>query len=151
MAKDTGTRYFTPSCSASKYRNIGGGSFWIFNPIANINNYDDRELHDASLVVLFEKGANSILFCGDASDWALDCVRNQFEIAKVHILHASHHASINGANLEFIQEAAPNNTIISTASGVYENVPHRIALRRYRENTERDVIRTDTNGTIVFS
>lgn len=63
------------------------------------------------------------------------------------ILHASHHGSINGANLDFIKSANVKYTMISRESGVHGNVPHPSALRRYRDNTENDVRRTDVDGS----
>ena len=66
------------------------------------------------------------------------------------ILHASHHGSINGANLEFIKKAKVNETIISTQSGVHQNVPHPTALSRYRSYSEKGVYRTDVDGTLAL-
>jgi len=103
------------------------------------------------LVFNVRKGDMTIMFTGDASDKALERVTNHFNLNTKHILHASHHGSINGAYLEFIKKVNPNYTIVSTKSGVYSNVPHPTALQRYKTYTKKHVRRTDVNGTRTFT
>lgn len=148
-AKNKGASYYKLYRSDKTYTR-GGATFQILNPATTINSRDGRELHDASLVIHISKGNDTLLFCGDASDSALDEVMSFCELEKVHILHASHHGSLNGANLAFIKKVSPDYTIISTESGVYENVPHSTALARYREHTKKAVRRTDTDGSSFF-
>ena len=62
-------------------------------------------------------------------------------------IHASHHASLEGANLDFVKKCNAQYTLISTASGKYENVPHPTALKRYKDNTVHDVRRLDVDGS----
>lgn len=145
-----GALRYSPSRSSQVYDTIGGASFRILNPVKNINDYETRELHDASLVIEVSIGRSRVLFCGDASDWALDRVRETYYISSAYILHASHHGSLNGANLEFVKEVSPEYTIVSTKSGVHENIPHPTALSRYRSYSRKAVYRTDTDGTQVF-
>jgi beta-lactamase superfamily II metal-dependent hydrolase len=42
-------------------------------------------------------------------------------------------------------------TMISTASGVHDNVPHPTALKRYQDNTSEVVYRTDVDGSWKFT
>ena len=147
--KEQGAKSYTPYASSSVYDTIGGAKFYIFAPYRGINNHETREVHDGNLIVKMVKGNNSILFGGDASDYAWDKAREKYSLS-CHILHASHHGSINGANLEAIKEASPNYTIISTKSGVYDNVPSETALQRYRRYTKKAVRRTDIDGTRRF-
>ncbi|HSA07101.1 MAG TPA: MBL fold metallo-hydrolase [Candidatus Gastranaerophilales bacterium] len=149
-----GAKRYTSTRTEKIYDIIGGYEFYILNPVANINSVETRELHDASLVVMVKKvnsNKDKMIFCGDTSDWALDRVREKYNISGANILHASHHGSINGANIDFIKETSPNYTIVSTRSGVYSNVPSDVALQRYRSYTNKAVRRTDTDGTRVFS
>jgi beta-lactamase superfamily II metal-dependent hydrolase len=67
------------------------------------------------------------------------------------ILRASHHGSINGAQLDFIKKCNADYTVISTESGVHESVPHPTALQRYRDNTKKKVYRTDQDGTLTWT
>lgn len=122
--KKNGTRVYKSSRTSGVYDTVGGKDIQILNPAININDYKTRELHDASLVF----AVDNLIFTGDASDYALDQVLDKYDLESFHILHASHHGSINGANIDFIKKVNPNYTIISTKSGVHSNVPHNTAL-----------------------
>lgn len=96
-------KLYHPTRSTKDYDTVGGAKFQILSPKKNINDKDTRELHDASIVFTVRKGSMNIIFTGDASDWALKEVTNYFALKSKHVLHASHHGSINGAYLEFIK------------------------------------------------
>ena len=127
-----------------------GLQFWLIGPEQTIASSDTREIHDASLIIKADLGTRHCCFAGDASDTLLEYVANNTTHYCDDILHASHHGSLNGAHLEFIKKAKAAFTVISTESGVYENVPHPTALQRYRENTASTVYRTD-QGTIKWA
>jgi len=146
-----GAKIYHPSRSTEIYDTVGGAHFQFLNPKKNINNDSTRELHDASLVFTVRKGTMDLMFAGDASDQALEGICNHFTLNKRHILHASHHGSLNGAYLDFIKKINPNYTIVSTKSGVYTNVPSSTAMQRYRAHTKKAVRRTDIDGTRVFT
>jgi beta-lactamase superfamily II metal-dependent hydrolase len=124
-----------------------GVKFEIIGPDYDIANSSTRELHDASLVIKAILGDRNCLFAGDASDSNLEFVADNTTNYCNDILHASHHGSINGAQLDFIKKANVKYTLISTKSGVHENVPHPTALQRYKNHTQNDVRRTDVDGT----
>ena len=149
-----GTQVWAPFRQASfesAWWETNGIKFEIIGPHQYIANSDTRELHDACLVIKAIIGSRACLFAGDASD------ANLAEIAKTtsnfcnDILHASHHGSINGADLSFIKKCNAKYTVISTQPGVYENVPHQTALQRYADNTSQKVYRTDVNGSLVWT
>jgi len=142
---------YHPTRSAENYDTVGGANFHFYGPKKNINDESTRGIHDASLLFTVRKGTMSITFTGDASDWAQEEALNFFDLKQKHVLHASHHGSINGANLEFIKKINPNYTIISTKSGVHDNVPHATALQRYRSHSRKAVRRTDMDGTRIFT
>lgn len=126
---------------------------WMIGPVRHIATKTTRELHDASLVFLL-KNTNSLRRCcftGDASDESLNWIAKNTTNYCEDILHASHHGSINGADLDFIKNANPLETIISTKSGVYDNIPHPTAIDRYKSNTKGQTLRTDLTGTISMS
>lgn len=154
LVEKLNAKVYTPTRKEGIYDTIEGYDFYILNPVSNINSIDTRELHDACLVVSIQKQSSTkdkTIFCGDVSDWALDKVIEKYDVGGTNILHASHHGSINGANLDFIKAVSPNYTIISTKSGVHENVPHSTAIQRYKSYTTKSVKRTDTDGTQSFS
>lgn len=127
-----------------------GIKFEIIGPHPSVANSDTREIHDASLVIKAILNERKCLFAGDASDANLEYIANHTSNYCNDILHASHHASINGANLEFIKKANANYTVISTKDGVYESAPHPTALRRYSDYTKQKVYRTDVSGTLKW-
>lgn len=121
---------------------------YMLGPEKNIAKEEKRELHDASLVFLVEANNKKVTFTGDASDKLLNWIANNTTNYCNDILHASHHGSINGADLDFIKNANIKDTIISTKSGVYSSVPDSTALQRYRSYTKNEVYRTDTSGSL---
>ena len=145
-----GTKLYKPfrqKTFEKPYWEINGVKIEIIGPHEHIATSDTREIHDASLVISAYLGNRRCLFAGDASDTNLNEIANTTCNYCNDILHASHHGSINGADLDFIKKANIDHTLISTASGVHDNVPHPTALQRYRNYTKHDVRRTDVDGT----
>lgn len=138
------TRRF--SCSKNSTMTLSGCTFRVLGPRKDVNSNETRECHDACLVVWVATPANSFIICGDASDSELDQITVDWKLSACTVLRASHHGSINGANLEFVKAASPGDTIISTKSGVFENVPSDTALQRYDRHSTK-VFRTDIDGT----
>lgn len=129
----------------------GEAQFWILGPSQTITTSDTRKLHDASLVVHAKLNGRRCLFTGDASDENLEDVAANANNICNDILHASHHGSIEGASLTFVKACNATYTVISTESGVYDNVPHPTALRRYKENSSKIVYRTDVDGSLKWT
>lgn len=153
--KDEGTKVYAPYRQADfeePWWDQGAVKFFMLGPTKEVAESDIRELHDASLVVHAKLGdKRRCLFTGDASDASLggiaECTKNMCG----DILHASHHGSLLGADLGFVKKCAPQYTVVSTKSGVYENVPSDIGLRRYRDHTAVKVYRTDVDGNLSWS
>lgn len=151
--KSKGASLYSPFRQESfdkPYWIVAGLKFYMIGPIKSIAKSETRELHDACLVITIELKDRKTVFPGDSSDTSLNYIANNTKGICGDILHASHHGSINGADLDFIKKASPKYTVISTASGVHENIPHPTAIKRYKDNTTEEVYRTD-NGTITFS
>lgn len=129
-------------------RTFSGCLFHVLGPRQDVNSSATRECHDACLVTWVGAQANRFVICGDASDTELELVRADWNLSSATILRASHHGSMNGANLDFIKAVSPIDTIVSTESGVIQSVPHPTALQRYRDHSIK-VVRTDLNGTYV--
>jgi beta-lactamase superfamily II metal-dependent hydrolase len=126
----------------------GEVDFEILAPFEDLAKSDTRELHDACLVVGVYAGKRRFLVCGDASDASLNKLAKNTTNYCNDLLRCSHHASIDGADLDFVKRANAEWTVISTACGMHDNVPHPTVLARYRENTKQKVFRTDTDGTV---
>ena len=129
-----------------------GLQIWMIGPEKSIATSETRELHDASLVFTVKNKATGrrCCFTGDASDKSLNWIASNTNNYCNYILHASHHGSINGADLDFIKKANIDTTIISTKSGVHDNVPHPTALSRYKSYSKNEYQRTDVKGTIIW-
>ncbi len=149
-----GTKTYTPYRQSSWNQPFWNASknvkFWVLGPESNLATASTRELHDASLVVTGSLGKRKCVFTGDASDKNLKYIAANTEGFCSDILHASHHASINGADLSFIKKCNAHYTVISTKTGVHQNLPHPTAIRRYNDNTADVVYRTDIDGTIYW-
>ena len=150
-----GTKQYKPFRQAEfkgSWWEVLGIKIWMLGPAKQIAASEKRELHDASLVFTAQTpNKNKCLFTGDASDTSLNWISKNTKNMCDDILHASHHGSKEGADLEFIKKSNADYTIISTESGVYQNVPHPSALRRYENYTKKKVYRTDKDGTISFN
>ena len=143
-----GTKLYRPYRQDSwdkPYWSPDGLKFWMLGPYKSTAMSQTRKLHDACLVFRADMGARQCTFTGDASDENLADVATIDNICD-DILHASHHASIEGANLDFVKKCKAKWTVISTASGKYDNVPHPTALERYQSNSANGVWRTDIDG-----
>jgi beta-lactamase superfamily II metal-dependent hydrolase len=133
------------------YWTIDGLKFWMLGPQKPAATCDTRELHDACLVFRSDLGQRKCTFTGDASDCNLNGIANSTTNICNDILHASHHGSLNGAELDFIKKCNIEQTLISTACGVHSNLPDPVALKRYADNTKGEVYRTDTGGTWTWT
>jgi beta-lactamase superfamily II metal-dependent hydrolase len=144
LIPDANSRY---TCTKGAEAIFSGCKFVVLGPRKEINQDDTRKCHDGCLVIWISTPANKFAVCGDASDSELDQIRVDWDLSSCTVLRASHHGSINdGANLEFIKAVSPRDTIISTESGVFDNVPSSVAIQRYKSYSKK-VFRTDTDGT----
>jgi beta-lactamase superfamily II metal-dependent hydrolase len=132
------------------YWTVDGLKFWMLGPKKSTATSETRELHDACLVFRVDLGTRTCTFTGDASDANLAGVATIDNICD-DILHASHHGSLQGANLDFVKKCKAKWTLISTATGKYENVPHPTALKRYTDNSVEGVWRTDIDGSCKWT
>ena len=152
--ENKGTKIYTPYRQDDfdkPWWSLGEVKFWMLGPERSIAQKDTRELHDACLVIHAKIGERRCLFTGDASDISLEYVANNTTNICNDILHASHHGSLEGAFLPFIKKCKMDYTVISTKSGVYQNIPHPTALRNYREHTKKIVYRTDVEGSLKWT
>ncbi len=151
--KGNGTKVFTPYRQESwdkPYWAPDGLKFWMLGPKKSTAASETRELHDACLVFRADMSSRVCTFTGDASDANLADVATIGHICD-DILHASHHASLQGANLDFVKKCNAKWTLISTASGKYDNVPNPTALKRYADNSTEGVWRTDVDGSCKWT
>lgn len=148
-----GTRTYRPfrqDALDKAWWEIDGIQFHILGPARHIATSETRELHDACLVIYAKMNGLQCLFTGDASDTNLRYIASNTSNFCNGVLHASHHGSINGADLDFIKACNAEYTVISTEQGVHESVPHPTALQRYHDHTRQRVYRTDIDGSLLW-
>lgn len=154
--KNNGTKLDMPYCQErfdKPWWEIDGLKFFVLGPAKDIATSYTRKLHDASLVIYAELNTRDCLFTGDASEKNLKYVAaviNYIDI-DIDILHASHHGSLNGANLEFVLACNPGITVVSTQLGWQRNLPDPKAMELYRRNTRKKVHRTDIDGDLEWT
>jgi beta-lactamase superfamily II metal-dependent hydrolase len=151
--KKNGTKVYRPfrqDSFAKPWWTPCGLKFWLLGPVPHIATSDTRELHDACLVIRADLGKRRCTFTGDSSDTSLAHIAASTTHICDDILHVSHHGSINGADLSFIKKANISYSVISTELGIYDNIPHPTALKRYEENTKHNVYRTD-KGSVTWT
>ena len=136
---------------AAPYWTVDGLKFWMLGPFEDLATSETRCLHDACLVFRADLKKLLCTFTGDASDASLRQIADNTTNYCNGILHASHHGSINGAEETFIAKAKSKQILISTAEGVYSNVPHPDALALYERTTPGKVYRTDVFGTATWN
>ena len=107
---------------------------------------DDKQKHVSNKLLLLKK---TIIEIGSkvSRSKVLEYIAENTSNYCNDILHASHHGSLNGAQLNFIRNCNAEYTLISTRAGVHSNIPHPTALSRYRAHTRHNVRRTDVDGS----
>jgi beta-lactamase superfamily II metal-dependent hydrolase len=132
------------------YMEAGDMRIFFLGPEEALARAPGRRIHDACLVVLIELNGRRVLFAGDASPASLASIALSSPDISAEFLHPSHHGGMEGAVEAFIRAVSPQTTIVSTASGVYPELPSAEALALYGRLTRGRVYRTDLDGTCSF-
>lgn len=124
---------------------VGGVNVKAVAP--NSNYYD--ELNDYSLVLHIATGESSALICGDAEVVSEnEMVFNRHRIT-ADILRTGHHGSSTSSSTLFLAAVRPKYAVISCGAGNEYGHPHTETLSRLALFTEKNIYRTDKQGTIV--
>ncbi len=140
----------TYTCTKGVERVFSGSRFLVLGPRKDLNQNEARECHAGCLVIWVSCPANNFIICGDSSDSELDQIRLDWKLSGCHVLRSSHHGSENGANLDFIKAVSARDIIISTKSGVFDNLPSNTAIQRYKSHSKK-IFRTDLDGKCTTS
>lgn len=125
--------------------NIGRVSATLFVPLPP---QDVGEPNDASLVIVFRYGSQSIILTGDAEALSEENLIAQGASLDVDVLKVGHHGSKSGTTEAFLRATTPKYAIISVGENSYGH-PHAEVLRRLAEFGLR-IFRTDQNGDIMI-
>ena len=125
---------------------LGNGEFQILGPITT----DEDELNNNSVVVRYQYGETIFLFTGDAErDEELEILDAGYDVS-ADVLKVGHHGSSSSTTYPWLRAVAPQYAVVSCGKDNSYGHPHEETLSKLRD-AEVEVLRTDKNGTIVFT
>ena len=107
------------------------------------------ELNNASLVLLCEGAGVRFLLTGDA-EAPMEEIMLQNGLPQVDVLKVGHHGSVTSSSKAFIEALSPAYAAISCGVGNSYGHPDPETLETL-ESVGAQVLRTDTQGTLVFN
>ncbi len=120
----------------------------VLNPPAGDSGDD---LHENSVVLAVQLGEFSYLTTGDAEDDAEErLLENHSEALDTDVYQAGHHGSSTSSTAPFLEEVAPNITVISSAYDSQYGHPHDEVLERFAEH-DIETYWTGVHGDIVIT
>jgi competence protein ComEC len=111
------------------------------------NNIEHSPHNNRSVTTIVERGSFKALLSGDSETEQINYMLSRNQIPRVTILKAAHHGARNGVTPAWIQQTNPEAVIIQVGGGNTYGHPHASALRYYQSGN-RQIYRTDLNGTI---
>ena len=111
---------------------------------------DNSTENSSSLGVLIERGGFKALLTGDSEVEELNAWLKAGHIPDVDVLKAAHHGPRNGVTPGWLDRTRPEVVVISVGAGNSYGHPDPWAMRYYRSH-EREVYRTDEDGTVVVT
>lgn len=123
---------------------IGDVRCEIFAPLSN---YED--VNDYSIVARLSYGSVRFLFTGDAQEKSENDILKQNYNISADVLKVGHHGSKTSTTDAFLSAVSPKYAVISSAPSKHGH-PHKVIVNKLNKRNI-NVLRTDTNGTIVIS
>lgn len=108
------------------------------------------ELNNNSIVLKLTYNDISFLFTGDAEELAEYNILNSGYNVSSNVLKVGHHGSYTSTTDEFLNAVNPQYVVISCGKNNRYEHPHKETLQKL-ENSNREIFRTDEDGTIIFS
>lgn len=108
------------------------------------------ELNNNSIVLKLTYNDISFLFTGDAEELAEYNILNSGYNVSSNVLKVGHHGSYTSTTSEFLNAVNPQYVVISCGKNNRYEHPHKETLQKL-ENSNREIFRTDEDGTIIFS
>ncbi len=110
----------------------------------------NRNLNNQSVVLKMQYGEASLLFSGDAESEAEAEMAHKFGgFLRSNMLKVGHHGSKTSSTEEFLNNVQPEVGIISVGMRNKFRHPSAEVIKRF-ESLPCDVVRTDTEGAIIF-
>ena len=130
--------------SVGEIYNIGGAEL---ESMAPVKKYDDS--NDSSVVIKLTYKDHSFLFCGDIEKDAEKDICDSGADISADVLKVAHHGSATSSSEDFLDEVSADYAVILTGPDK-NNLPRAEVLNRL-ESYGMDILRTDHDGTILFS
>lgn len=113
-------------------------------------NQEYDKLNNNSIVLKLTYEDISFLFTGDAEEIAEnDILNSDFDIS-ANVLKVGHHGSDTSTSDEFLKAVNPQYAVISCGKDNQYGHPYEATLQKLKNNNI-EILRTDENGTIIFS
>ena len=123
---------------------LGNSEFTIIAPLSQ----ESDDLNDYSVVCLFEYGANTALFGGDASKYEeADIIKSGADV-DADLLNVFHHGSSSSSSEELLYRISPDYCVIMCGADNSYGHPNESTIERLEVFTD-NIYRTDLQGTIV--
>ena len=117
--------------------------FTVYSPLRDIT----YSSNDESLVVKFTTNGVSFLFTGDIEKSGESKIVDKD--IRADVLKVPHHGSHSSGSSEFLESVKPKYAVISCGKNNIYKHPHDETLQSL-EKAGAKILRTDTDGTIVF-
>ncbi len=155
---ESGDGWFFAMLSPKPYLSIDS----IYNTVNASTDPSPEEINDLSPIIYLEYRGVRFLFTGDAGfsqeKLVVDSCKagvydyrfngNQIDIMKIDFLKMGHHGSDESSSEKFLQYVTPQNAVISVGDNNY-GLPSKYSLiRLVQVNSEVNLFRTDTAGSI---
>lgn len=118
------------------------------NVIGPIGTCSDR--NESSVVIRLDYGKTSYLFTGDTTARMENKMNKKYDI-DVDVLKVSHHGGDTASGVKFVSDASPDYAVISVGADNNYGHPDRNVLRRLKEYTNEQILRTDKLGNIIIA
>ncbi|MDG1949263.1 MAG: MBL fold metallo-hydrolase, partial [bacterium] len=127
---------------------LGEVQLTVLSPEHTFESTQPENRNDASVVLLLEYGDTSMLLMGDAEEE----VEQQLQrlVPDVDILKIGHHGSLTSSTWNFLEQARPEDSLISAGRDNSYGHPHPIVIERLNQLGSQ-VYRTDLHGDILIT
>ena len=115
------------------------------NFLNNLNNHDEN---DDSLIIYTKIENQNILLMGDASKETEKYLLNTYNLPKMDILKVGHHGSNTSTSKEFINKVSPKISLISAGKNNVYGHPHQITLQTLKNSK---IFTTKNDGAIKIN
>ena len=129
--------------------NISKGTIKISNVKLNfLNNLNNHDENDDSLIIYTKIENQNILLMGDASKETEKYLLNTYNLPKMDILKVGHHGSNTSTSKEFINKVSPKISLISAGKNNVYGHPHQITLQTLKNSK---IFTTKNDGAIKIN